>query len=171
MFFFKQYFSLTRNLSVVVENRVEKMGLSHIVKVIEHDVTASSLLNVVSGPGTVDVITMSYSYSMIPDQRAVVANAKKLLKVGGHLAIADFFLKGNYDDCLSPLFRNLRSFEAFFHKNWFAFDHVYLLEEPQLEIFDAEFETVWDKRFRGAVPFIPILNPFHGVRIMRKAAN
>jgi len=147
------------------------MGLTDIVKVIEHDVTASSLIDVLSGPGSVDIITMSYSYTMIPDQKAVVANAKKLLKVGGHLAVADFFLRGNYDDCLSPMFRRFRSLEAFFHKNWFAFDHVHLLEEEQLDIFDAEFETIWDKRFRGSVPFIPILNPYHGVRIMRKSAN
>jgi SAM-dependent methyltransferase len=143
------------------------MGVSSIVKVVEHDVTLDELLPGVScAPGSVDIVTMSYSYSMIPNKKAAVNNINKLLKRDGHLAIADFFLKGNYDDCLSPLFRRTRAAESLFHKNWFAFDHVYLLEDKQLE-FD-NFETVWDNRFRGAVPFLPFLNPYHGVYILQK---
>ncbi len=144
------------------------MGIGSIVKVIEHDVTLDELFPGVDvSKESVDVVTMSYSYSMIPNKRAAVNNITKLLKRGGYLCIADFFLKGNYDDCLSPLFRRLRAAESMFHKNWFAMDHVFLLEEKQLQGYD-DYETVWDQRFRGAVPFLPFLNPFHGVYIMKK---
>jgi hypothetical protein len=45
---------------------------------------------------------------------------QQLLKKGGFIGIADFFLKGNYDDCLSPLFRRVRAVESLLHKNWYV---------------------------------------------------
>ena len=146
------------------------MGLDDIVKVIEHDFTASSVFTVMPKKGTVDLITMSYSYSMIPDQRAAMTNATALLKGGGEglLAIADFFLKGNYDDCLPNFSRNLRMLESYLQKQWFAMDHVHLLTEEQLSYGQPALEVIWDNRFRGGVPFLPILQPYHGVYIMEK---
>jgi hypothetical protein len=52
----------------------------------------------------------------------------------------------------------------------FALDHVHLLSDKQLEGFDG-LETVWDNRFRGAIPFMPFFQPYHGVYIMRKAGK
>jgi ubiquinone/menaquinone biosynthesis C-methylase UbiE len=159
---------ISASLLEMAQKRINAMGLQDIAKVVEHDVTASSVFNVLPAVGTVDAITMSYSFSMIPDQRAALANATKLLKKGGFVGIADFFLKGNYDDVLSPLFRKCRAIESTFHKNWFAMDHVHLLGEKQLEMGLNDLEVVWDKRFRGAVPFLPFLQPYHGVYILRK---
>jgi len=161
---------ISASLLEMAQKRIEKMGISDIACVVEHDVTLQSVFAVLpkeAQQGKVDVITMSYSFSMIPDQRAAMANATKLLKAGGHVGIADFFLKGNYDDCLSPLFRRLRAVESLAHKAWFAMDHVHLLADKQLEGFDG-LETVWDNRFRGAVPFMPFFQPYHGVYIMKK---
>ncbi len=153
---------------VMNRHRINSLGLQDIAKVVEHDVTSPTLLQQLSGEGTVDVVTMSYSYSMIPNQRATMRNIHKLLKQGGYVGIADFFLRGNYDECLSPLFRQLRSIEATFHKNWFAMDHVHLLEEDDIDNVDNNFVTVWDNRFRGAIPFMPFFQPYHGVYIMEK---
>ncbi len=147
--------------------RINAMGIQDIASVVEHDVTSPSLLTVLPAAGTVDMITMSYSFTMIPDQKATIANCTKLVKKGGHIGIADFFQKGNFDDCLSPLFRRIRSIEAFLHKTWFSFDHVHLLADAQVEGF-ADLETVWDNRFRGSIPFMPFFQPYHGVYIMRK---
>jgi hypothetical protein len=144
------------------------MGLQDIVSVIEHDFTAESVFQVLPKAGTVDAITMSYSYTMIPDKKAAMTNCTRLLKQNGFCAIADFFLHGTYDECLAPLFRLLRTMEAQFHKQWFAFDRVYLLGEEQLEYAQPGLEVMWDNRFRGAVPFLPWLQPYHGVYIMRK---
>jgi ubiquinone/menaquinone biosynthesis C-methylase UbiE len=146
------------------------MGISDIVKIVEHDFTAASVFNVLPEKSSVDIITMSYSFSMIPDQKSAVANATKLLKTDGLLAFADFFLKGNYDDCLPNLSRKLRAAESVFHKNWFNMDHVHLLSDEQMEraASDNGLECVWDNRFRGGVPFLPMLQPYHGVYILRK---
>jgi hypothetical protein len=144
------------------------MGLEGIVSVVEYDVTSESVLSVLPKAGTVDIVTMSYSFSMIPDQRAAIANATKLLKQDGLIAIADFFLKGNYDDCLPPTSRRLRAAESLFHKTWFSLDHVFLLSDEQVDLSGQQLTTVWDKRFRGSVPFLPFLQPFHGVYILKK---
>jgi betaine lipid synthase len=170
----KKYFKaiyivdISASLLEMAQKRINAMGLQDIVKVVEHDVTASSVFNVLPAAGSVDAITMSYSFSMIPDQRGALANATKLLKKGGFVGIADFFLKGNYDDVLSPLFRKCRAIESSFHKNWFAMDHVHLLGDKQLEMGLNDLEVIWDKRFRGAVPFLPFLQPYHGVYMLRK---
>jgi S-adenosylmethionine-diacylgycerolhomoserine-N-methlytransferase len=148
------------------------MGLQDIVKVVEHDFTADSVFSTMPAEGTVDIITMSYSYSMIPNQAAAIINSRKLLKSDGLLAIADFFLKGNYDDCLPPFTRKLRALESVFHKHWFAMDHVHLLSDDQVDkALSYGFETIWDNRFRGAVPFLPFLQPYHGVLIMKKSST
>jgi S-adenosylmethionine-diacylgycerolhomoserine-N-methlytransferase len=144
------------------------MGLQDLVTVVEHDFTADSVFSVMPKEGTVDLVTMSYSFSMIPNQQGAIANATKLLKLGGLLAIADFFLKGNYDDCLPAFARRLRAAESLFHKWWFSMDHVHLLGDKQLDMGAPELEPVWDNRFRGSVPFLPFLRPYHGVYILKK---
>jgi len=159
---------ISASLLEMAQRRINAMGLQDIAKVVEHDVTASSVFNVLPKAGTVDAITMSYSFSMIPDQKAAMLNSAKLLKKNGFVAIADFFMKGNYDDCLPPLSRKFRAAEALFHKHWFAMDHVHLLEDKQVEVGNSELEMVWDNRFRGAVPFLPFLVPYHGVYILKK---
>eukprot|EP01038_Epipyxis_sp_PR26KG_P004359 gene4359-6167_t len=159
---------ISASLLEIAQRRINAMGLQDIAKVVEHDCTASSVFTVLPAIGTVDAITMSYSFSMIPDQKAALNNCTKLLKKNGFIAIADFFLKGNYDDCLPPLSRRCRAAESMFHKGWFSMDHVHLLGDKQLEMFGSELETVWDNRFRGSVPFLPFLVPFHGVYIVRK---
>lgn len=158
---------ISASLLEMAQRRINKMGIQDIASVVEHDVTSNTVFNVLPAAGTVDCITMSYSFSMIPDQKGAMANATKLLKKGGHVGLADFFLRGNYDDCFTPLFRTLRSAESMFHKAWFAMDHVHLLSDTQLEGFEG-LETVWDNRFRGGIPFLPFLQPFHGVYIMKK---
>jgi len=163
---------ISASLLEVAQHRINLMGLSDIVTVIEHDFTADSALKLKEMPqlGTVDVVTMSYSYSMIPNQKAAMTNATLLLKKDGYVCIADFFQKGNFDDCLPPFSRSVRHAESVFHKNWFALDHVHLLADQQLEVAQqgGMLELEWDNRFRGGVPFLPFLQPYHGVYIMKR---
>jgi S-adenosylmethionine-diacylgycerolhomoserine-N-methlytransferase len=160
---------ISKSLLEVAQKRVELMGLTDIVKCIEIDVTAATALKAIPvKEGTADVITMSYSYSMIPDQKAAMKNCSKLLRSGGHLAIADFFKNGNYDDCLPRFSKAIRNLESAFHTAWFAMDHVHLLGEEQLAMAGDSLQVVWDLRFRGGVPFLPFLQPFHGVYILAK---
>ena len=159
---------ISSSLLEVAKKRVASMGLQDIVTVVEHDFTSESVFSVMPPSGTADLVTMSYSYSMIPDQKAAIAHANKLLKSDGLIAIADFFLNGNYDECLPPLSKKFRQLESLFHKNWFSLDNVHLLGDKELEMNGSNLELVWDNRFRGGVPFLPFLQPFHGVYILKK---
>jgi SAM-dependent methyltransferase len=148
------------------------MGIDDLVKVVEYDFTDPTVFSVMPHIGTADIITMSYSFSMIPNQKAAMDNAVKLLKPNGLLAIADFFRRGNHDDALPFVSKTLRTMESFFHMVWFACDHVYLLRDETMdELTPSELEVVWDKRFRGGVPFLPFLRPFHGVYILKKTVK
>lgn len=159
---------ISASLLSVAAQRVKLMGLEDMVEVIEHDCTLESLLKVLPvKAGSVDAVTMSYSFSMIPNQKAAMSNIITLLKPKkGFVAIADFFMKGNYDDFLPNVARRFRKLEAMFHKGWFAMDHVHLLTDAQLEYDDLE--SIWDYRFRGGVPFLPFLQPYHGVKILKR---
>ena len=126
---------ISSSLLEVAQKRINTMGLQDIVKVIEHDFTADSVFESLPKSGSVDMVTMSYSFSMIPNQKAAMDNASRLLKTGGMVAIADFFLKGNYDDCLPPLSRRVRALESAFHKFWFSLDHVHLLGDKYVPTF------------------------------------
>lgn len=174
----RKYFSrivildVSKSLLEVAQARIERMGLSDIATVLEHDFTADSVFQHLPEAGSVDLITMSYSLSMIPNKTQALANASRLIKQGeeGCIAIADFFMSGNHDDCLPPIAGKFRTAEAKFHRAWFAQDHVHLLADELFEVANksAGLNKFWDKRFRGAVPFLPFLKPFHGVVMLNK---
>jgi betaine lipid synthase len=71
---------ISASLLEIAQKRVNAMGLQDIVKVIEHDFTAESVFKVMPKAGTVDMVTMSYSFSMIPNQQAAMDNTIRLLK-------------------------------------------------------------------------------------------
>jgi S-adenosylmethionine-diacylgycerolhomoserine-N-methlytransferase len=148
------------------------MGLSDVVQVVEHDFTSETVFKHLPKQGTVDVVTMSYSLSMIPDKNQALVNASRLLKPRGDgiLAVADFFLHGNHDEALPPTQAWFREMEAAFHKNWFAQDKVFLLDDQVFNTAKPALEPIWDNRFRGGVPFLPFLQPYHGVYMMSTTA-
>jgi betaine lipid synthase len=167
--FFKKIYivDISTSLLEVASKRIQLMGISDIVEVIECDFTSNDVFKHLPKLGTVDAVTMSYSFSMIPDQDKCVQNITSLLKAGtGWMAIADFFIKGNHDDCLPATSRFMRKIESQFHKNWFKMDSVHLLHDEALVF--KNMESTWDNRFRGGVPFIPFLQPYHGVKFFRK---
>jgi betaine lipid synthase len=125
---------ISASLLEVARARVITMGLQDIVVVVEHDFTDSSVFTVLPAISTADIVTFSYSFSMIPKQQVAMTTASKLLKKGGIVAIADFFLKGNYDDCLPPLSKSVRGIESLLHKKWFELDHVHLLGDTYVPL-------------------------------------
>jgi betaine lipid synthase len=162
--YFKKIYivDISASLLEVASRRVELMGLSDIVQIVEFDFTNEAVFKLLPSLGTVDAVTMSYSFSMIPAQSTCMKHITQLLKPGtGFVSIADFFMKGNYDDFLPGLQRHIRQLESYFQKAWFAMDHVYLLHDADLDF--AGLDKVWDNRFRGGVPFFPFLQPYHGV--------
>ncbi len=121
--------------------------------------------------GTCDLITMSYSLSMIPDKAGALKSAASLLKPNGEgvLGIADFFYgggrrasygKGDKDGITNILTRIYCEFTRL----WFKQDHVILLKDTMFDcVRDVlDFNAIPQERFRKRVPLLPLLRPWHG---------
>ena len=93
--------------------------------------------------GTVDLITMSYSLTMIPDWRAALNNAYRMLRPGGYIAVADFTItpeSGAWNRALWPAV--------------FKLDHVNL-NEDHITTLSAMFRKVNLGVSAGGFPWVP----------------
>lgn len=172
----KKYFKaiyvvdVSPSLLEIAQKRVKSMDLTNIVHIIEQDFTSPSIFKSIPFlESKVDMVTFSYSLSMIPDKIAALNNALKFLQPNGHgaLGLADFFLvrHENRDDTLPFILSNLRKLEALFHRKWFEQDRVHLISTSLIKRIDQVTTCVWDERFRGGVPLLPVLRPYHGAYV------
>mmetsp|Transcript_17242 Transcript_17242/g.41818 ORF Transcript_17242/g.41818 Transcript_17242/m.41818 type:complete len:680 (+) Transcript_17242:53-2092(+) len=160
------------SLLEVAKKRVAAAGLSGIIECIYCDFCdPAQVQQKLPKSGTCDLVTMSYSLSMIPDKAGALQSAVKLLKPKGEgvLGVADFFYgggrrasygKGDRDGITNILTRAYCEFTRL----WFKQDHVILLEESMFDgVRDKlDFDMVPQERFRRRVPLLPLLRPWHG---------
>ena len=95
--------------------------------------------------GTVDIVTFSYSLVMIPDWKAAVDNAVRLLRPGGHLCVCDFTVlpdKGQW------------GISQRFWTRVFASDHVHLSAEHREYLKKVSKQTFEETGF-GSLPYVP----------------
>lgn len=72
--------------------------------------------------GRADVVTFSYSLTMIPDWFAAIDNAARILRTEGLIGVVDFYVSRKYPD---PPLRRHRWWTRSFWPLWFANDNVY----------------------------------------------
>ena len=82
---------LTPSLVKVAKQRVKDNGWDGKVEIILGDATDTKLEGLPPS-GTVDVVSISYAVTMIPNWEDVIENAYRLLKPGGHICVCDFTL-------------------------------------------------------------------------------
>ena len=103
-------------------------------------------------------MTISYALTMIPDWKACVANAIRLLKPGGQLCVCDF-----------TVHKSQFSLSQWFWKSLFAQDHVFLRHEHLAYLRDQldeeEGRTVLGY---GGFPYVPVLRSGYYVFFGRK---
>jgi S-adenosylmethionine-diacylgycerolhomoserine-N-methlytransferase len=90
-----------------------------------------------------DVVFMSYSLTMMPEWRAVLANAHAMLAPGGRFGIVDFHLPAN-----GKRLGNL------FWQRWFAHDGVHL-SGLHLPLLQETFHVSRHVECRASVPYLP----------------
>lgn len=113
-------------------------GLAN-VEVIEADATRWQ------PAAPVDRVFLSYALTMMPDWRAVLANAYAMLAPGGRLGLVDFHLPGS----ASRLGNR-------FWQTWFAHDGVHL-SAAHLPALQALLPQSRAWQARAAVPYLPLL--------------
>jgi len=149
---------LCRPLLKIGEERVAEHGWQN-VEPVHGDATAWT-----PPEGQVDVVTFSYSLTMIPDWFAAIEHAYRLLKPGGMIGVADFYVArkhaGDNDRRHGWLTRE-------FWQTFFAVDNVFLSPD-HLPFLKSRFETIrLDERF-GPVPIVPFVYAPYYVFLGRK---
>jgi S-adenosylmethionine-diacylgycerolhomoserine-N-methlytransferase len=136
---------LSPSLLSVAENRIERRGWRN-VRVLHADVTD------LQTEEPVDLITFSYSLSMIPDWFRAIENAYRLLKPGGVIASVDFFVSRKFP---GPARTQHDWWTRTFWPTWFGADGVSVNPEI-LEFLLWKFERVSLVEAEGKVPFVPL---------------
>ncbi len=109
------------------------------------------------GDESVDLVTFSYSLTMIPNWFDALLNAKRLLKPGGVIAITDFYVSRKYPD--NGLCKH-GWLQRTFWPSWFAADNVFLTGD-HLGMLQRHFRPTSILECQGKVPFIPLIKvPF-----------
>ncbi len=105
----------------------------------------------VAGPA--DVVTFSYSLTMIPDWFAAIDNALAMLRPGGTIGVTDFFVARKY-----PAEGHSRHSwcTRTFWPAWFGADNVFLSPDhvPYLQ---RTFRTLRLEEKRAKVPYLPLI--------------
>lgn len=112
----------------------------------------------------VDLVTFSYSLTMIPDWYQAVNQVWELLRPGGILGVVDFYVSRKYTP---ELRRQHNWFQRHFWPTWFAGDNVFLNADHLPYLLDR-FELVSLIESQGGLPFVPLLKvPYYSL-IARK---
>jgi len=136
---------LSEALLGVASKRIERHSWTN-VRVVRDDVTQWSL-----GERSADVITFSYSLTMIPDWFEAIYQAERMLKPGGVIGVADFYVSRKYPDVGRA---KHRGWVKAWWKYFFARDNV-RLSDDHLPFLERHFETVWLEEQQRTIPYIP----------------
>ena len=129
---------------------VEKRAADHDwtnVTAVEADAT-----KFVPPEGQVDVITFSYSLTMIPDWFAAMEHAWQLLKPGGRIGVVDFYVSRKHPD--AERVKHGWATRSFWPV-WFASDNVFPSPD-HVPFLHRRFEPVVFEEHKMRVPWFPI---------------
>lgn len=149
---------LSPSLLKVAQRRFEARGWSN-AQAVEADATTYQ-----PPEGSADIVTCSYSLTMIPDWFATIDNALRMLKPGGQLGVVDFYVSRKYP---SDGLRRHGWFTRTFWPTWFAGDNVFLSPD-HVPYLHRSFEPQMFEERRAKVPYIPFVRVPYYLFIGRK---
>ncbi|QDV68144.1 Demethylmenaquinone methyltransferase [Rosistilla carotiformis] len=137
---------LSASLLQVADRRIADRGWRNVVTHCR-DVTTFT------PDAPVDIVTFSYSLTMIPDWFAAVENALRILKPGGTIGVVDFYVSRKYP---AESHRRHGPLTRSFWPTWFAKDNVFLSPD-HLPYLESKCESSELHEDRGGLPFVPLL--------------
>ncbi len=152
---------LAPSLLKVASQRAAESELDN-VQVHETDATTFSLPE-----SSVDVVTFSYSLTMIPDWFQAIAVAERILKPGGVIAVVDFYVSRKYASSEQAQHAWLR---RWFWSLWFASDNVYLSSD-HFNMLHRRFIAQRCEERLGKVPYMPMIRAPYYLFLGRKPNN
>jgi S-adenosylmethionine-diacylgycerolhomoserine-N-methlytransferase len=149
---------LAPSLLAVAKRRAEDRGWEH-VEPVEADATTFR-----PPSGGADVVTFSYSLTMIPDWFAAIENALAMLKPGGLIAVVDFYVSRKHGwDGLQRHGWGTRTFWP----TWFATDNVFPSPD-HVPFLHRHSDPVRFEEHRAKVPFLPLVRVPYYLFVGRK---
>ena len=151
---------LSKSLLKVASDRFRQRGWDH-VEAVEADAT-----QYLPPGGFADVVTFSYSLTMIPDWFAAIENAWRMLRPGGHIGVVDFYVSRKYP---SDDLKQHRWFTRTWWPTWFSADNVFPSPD-HLPFLRNRFEQVYLDENRNRLPYMPFIKTPYYVFVGRKPA-
>jgi len=142
---------LSPSLLQVADQRIEEGGWNN-VQTVEADATTWR-----PPEGQADVITFSYSLTMIPDWFAAIDNALAMLRPGGIVGVVDFYISRKYP--AEGFQKHGRCTRAFW-PGWFSSDNVFLSWD-HVPYLHRHFEPVHFTENRARVPYLFLKVPYY----------
>lgn len=152
---------LAPSLLKVADERFQKNGWSNAKTVLADATTYEP------AGGPVDAVTFSYSLTMIPDWFRAIDQAYRILKPGGLIGVADFYVTRKF-----PIAGQKRhgAMVRGLWPGWFSGDNVFLSPD-HLPYLQSRFEQVKLAEGMGRVPYMMGLRAPYYVFVGRKPAG
>lgn len=147
---------LSSSLLQRASERCSRMQWNH-TNLVEADVTQVDL-------PPADVVTFSYSLTMIPNWFEAIERALKLLKPGGSLGVVDFYVSRKHPE---PGRKSHSWITRSLWPLWFSSDNVHLSAD-HLPYLIAKTQAQAISEFRGSIPFLPLVKVPYYTYIGRK---
>lgn len=140
---------LCPSLLRVARQRIAENGWRN-VNVMQADAETLSM-----SPESVDLVTFSYALTMIPNWFSALERAWNILRPGGHIGVADFYVARKHS---ANGMASHSWFTRTFWPAWFGSDNVFPSHD-HLPYLKRRFAEVRARECRGKLPFLP------GVRV------
>jgi S-adenosylmethionine-diacylgycerolhomoserine-N-methlytransferase len=149
---------LSPSLLSIAQQRIQRLGWSN-VRAVRADATEFR-----PPEGQADVVTFSYSLTMIPDWFAAIENACAMLKPGGVIGVVDFYVSRKH--AAQGSIRH-SWFTRSFWPVWFAGNSVFPSPD-HLPFLRRHFEEVSVTEGTAKLPYLPLLRAPYYTFIGRK---
>lgn len=141
------FLDLSKSLLEVADRRINESGWTN-ARTLHGDATAIDLPD-----ASLDLVTFTYSLTMIPDWFAAIEEALRLLKPGGVVGVVDFYVARRYP-------AEGRSKHSYFTRNfwpfWFGNDNVHPSPD-HLPLLSRHFQAELVEEEYGKLPWIPVV--------------
>lgn len=141
------FVDLSKSLLEVADRRIQEMGWSN-AHTHHGDATRLDMPD-----ESADLITFTYSLTMIPDWFAAIEEAHRVLRPGGTIGVVDFYVSRRYP-------AEGRRKHSYFARNfwpfWFGNDNVHPSAD-HLPMLQRKFETDSVAEQYGKLPWVPIV--------------
>ncbi len=151
---------LSPSLLGMAEERVGRRGWDNVR-------TAVADATVYEPEEPVDVVTFSYSLTMIPDWFKAIDQAHKVLKPGGLIGVVDFYVGRKWP---ADGMRRHAALRRFFWRTWFGWDNVFLSPD-HLPYLQSRFQAVKLEERLARMPYMLGLRAPYYIFVGRKASD